>query len=433
MIAEMTVARNGATKNQDWRASVLDDALRTASRDGSPEFTLIAALKRRFPESGVRRFCVADRQKTLALLEELTDGWEVICSPAWYDERDEDPLPVCGWWRALLPSGEAVEIALTPYSYGHGHWVLASTDSVGLQDLIETAMERLAVFTGRCLRFGEGGWTEAPEMAEEIDRIGWDDLVLDPALLSDLRRNIEAFFAQKETFRRLGFAWRRGVLLVGPPGTGKTMLCKAAASAHRDLPFLYVRDLRSNHDPIRAIFERARELAPCILAFEDLDGFLHDGNRTTFLNEMDGFKNNDGLLVIASSNHPHKIDEALLKRPSRFDRVYHVGLPALAERAEYGLRTLAKLSLPESLDIPALAALVAERTEGFTPAFLKEAYLSALLEIVHKGQEGDGPAFERAVLDQVELLRGYLKKAKNPDKLGDIAPSSSESVGFKGR
>jgi SpoVK/Ycf46/Vps4 family AAA+-type ATPase len=287
------------------------------------------------------------------------------------------------------------------------------------------------------LRFADGGWEDAPEMEREIAAVSYDDIVLAPSLIADIRANVDAFFQQKEIFHRLGFAWRRGMLLIGPPGTGKTMLCKAAANAHPEVRFLYVRDIGQpgcRRDLLRPIFEKARRLAPCILAIEDMDGLIHKENRTTFLNELDGFKNNDGLLIIASSNHPERIDEALLKRPSRFDRVYHIGLPDTPERAEYCQRLLRKSPLPvvDGLDTAAMAEKIAEETTGFTPAFLKEAVLSALLAAAQNGNEQLDEAFGDAILEQVNLLKTYLKKARNPEAFADMSTAGND-IGFRPR
>ncbi|MDF2440958.1 MAG: hypothetical protein JWN98_1942 [Abditibacteriota bacterium] len=129
------------------------------------------------------------------------------------------------------------------------------------------------------------------------------------------------------------------------------MVCKAAATALPEFPFLYVRDLREDEEKgsIKAIFERARRLAPCRLAFEDIDSFRGLESRIVFLSGMDGFADTDGLLVIANSNHPGKIGEALLKGPSRSDPMFHPGLPAHNERHSFCLRVLQRSPLSEHL------------------------------------------------------------------------------------
>jgi SpoVK/Ycf46/Vps4 family AAA+-type ATPase len=220
------------------------------------------------------------------------------------------------------------------------------------------------------------------------------------------------------------------------------MLCKAAAAALPEMPFLYVRDFdkdedHGNQNAITTIFKRARKLAPCMLAFEDIDGLVNDTNRTVFLNELDGFQSNDGLLIIASSNHVEKIDEALLKRPSRFDRVFHIGLPALPERREYCMRTLTRAPLSNKLapgfDVEALADKIAQATHGFSPAYLKEIFISAGLDRAQAGAEILDEQFAAAVVAQVGVLRKHLRSLKREASVGEMVGDGVDRIGIRGR
>lgn len=426
-----------AVTTADWRRAAMNDALRCASEDGTPMHALLGAFQKHLPGHTARVFW-ENRGRTLGALSRRLPDLAPHVTPA-VRKNDESGVayPVLGWWRGALPGsgGEAFEIVLAPDFHGDGDWIVAGPSAAGVHALVDAVIEDATRHTCRSLRYASGEWHDAPEMQAEVEKANWDQIVLDPVLLADVQRTINVFFEQQETFRALGFPWRRGVLLVGPPGTGKTMVCKAAAATHPDVPFLYVRDLRTSRDGIAEIFARARRLAPCILAFEDVDGMINKENRTMFLNELDGFRNNDGLLIVASSNHPGQIDEALLKRPSRFDRVYHIGLPAARERAEFCRRLLARTAdLAAGFDAEAVCAAVAERTDGFTPAYLKEAFLSARLQMAQEGLTTLDDTFAAALLEQVDALRKYLKKAKNPDALGDfVSDTGADNIGFRSR
>ena len=121
------------------------------------------------------------------------------------------------------------------------------------------------------------------------------------------------------------------------------------------------------------------------------------GGSCLFLNELDGFAGNTRVVVLASTNHPERLDPALLDRPSRFDRKYTFELPAPAERAAYVSAWNAKLEADARLSDGGVAAVV-EQTEGYSFAYLKELYVSSLTEWVAEGAEAD--------LTAVVLARG---------------------------
>lgn len=213
-------------------------------------------------------------------------------------------------------------------------------------------------------------------------RVGWDELTLAPALEQDLRATVREFFQAGALYRRHRLPHRRGLLLVGPPGNGKTSILRAIAS-DVDLPVV-VATLDSPNDVhnTRQAFQRAAELAPAVVCFEDLDALVGEGpGLSQFLNLLDGLEPLEGVLVVATTNRPDRIDPAIAKRPSRFDRVFLIGEPDLDLRRRYLERSLGADAPPGAPERLAAA------TDGYSVAFLKELALQARLAAVRRGEE----------------------------------------------
>ena len=229
----------------------------------------------------------------------------------------------------------------------------------------------------------DGYWMQSRELYEEVQKAGWDKVILDEDVKKDLTNVTHKFFDSKEVYEDLGVPWKRGLLFHGPPGNGKTIsiraLMKSLYGRENPIPTLYVKSAPYTFD-IGQVFSQARRLAPCMLVLEDIETIVTSETRSYFFNEMDGLENNDGLFVVASTNFLDKLDPGLSKRPSRFDRKYKFPIPNEHERTLYCEFWRQKLKSKDLIEFPKkLCQPMAHITPGFSFAFLQECFVATLL------------------------------------------------------
>jgi len=247
--------------------------------------------------------------------------------------------------------------------------------------------------------FDGGYWQKSAELYRSVQKSTWDSVILDEDMKKALIADVENFFDGRQTYEDLKVPWKRGVIYYGPPGNGKTISIKAMmhslyqrgkeGDSRLAVPTLYVRTLTSFGGPeysLAQIFGKAREQAPCYLVFEDLDSIVSDHVRSYFLNEVDGLKSNDGILMVGSTNHLDRLDPGIAKRPSRFDRKYYFPNPDYDQRMQYAKFWQGKLKDNKDLDFPdELCAKIAEITPKFSFAYMQEAFVASLLAIAARG------------------------------------------------
>ena len=239
-------------------------------------------------------------------------------------------------------------------------------------------------------------WCKSSRLFKTVQNSSWDDVILDPSTKASIINDINAFFRNRALYKDLNVPWKRGIILHGPAGNGKTITIKALmnelGNRKQDaVPSLYVKSFENENGSqyaIQNIFQQARLMAPCLLIFEDLDSLVTDELRSYFLNEVDGLESNDGILMIGSTNHLGKLDPAIAKRPSRFDRKYGFGLPNADQRLLYAKywRTKFERNLRVNFNADA-AEFFAKITEGFSFAYMKELFVTSLMITV--GEAGD--------------------------------------------
>ena len=261
---------------------------------------------------------------------------------------------------------------------------------------------------GEILVFTEGCFQKSRALFDAIQAARFDQLVLEGSFKEQIRDDFRQFLSSRALYEEAGVPWRRGALFIGPPGNGKTMCVKALVN-DLGIPCLYIQSFDAQYGTpqrsIDAVFSRARKQAPCIMVLEDIDALLTEGSRSLFLNALDGFASNAGVITLATTNHPERLDPSIVERPSRFDRKYHFDLPGAETRARYVDAWNERLREPLRLRDEGCAQL-AEATDGFSFAYIQEVFVASTMQWMGRR---DGKMLEIA-LAQVELLREQMTR-----------------------
>lgn len=281
------------------------------------------------------------------------------------------------------------------------------------------------------------------EVLIETPNVKWDDVGGIESAKQDLRESVEWPLKYQSSFERMGVRPPKGILLYGPPGTGKTLLAKAVAK-ESEANFIQVKGpellsmwVGKSEEGIRKMFEKARQVSPCIIFFDEIDSLAgkrgnigQGGSNVTervlnqLLAEMDGIESLKNIVVIGATNRPDMLDSALL-RPGRFDRIVYVPVPEKIGRLQ--ILKIHTKSMPIE-DKEKTIIELSEKTEGYTGADLeglcREAAMLALREDINN-EKVTKAQFEKAmekVLPSVtksdqerykQIERKYLRSARS--------------------
>ncbi|MGH7162535.1 MAG: ATP-dependent zinc metalloprotease FtsH, partial [Planctomycetota bacterium] len=259
--------------------------------------------------------------------------------------------------------------------------------------------------------------------AEKDTRVTFRDVAGIDEAVEEVREIVE-YLKSPERFQALGGRIPKGVLLVGMPGTGKTLLARAVAG-EASVPFLSISGadfvemfVGVGASRVRDLFARAKEITPCIIFIDELDalgkargpgGSGGSEEREQTLNqllvEMDGFSPNAGVIVLAATNRPEVLDLALL-RAGRFDRQVVVDRPDVRGRLELLRLHTRNIKLGRNVDL----AVIARRTPGFTGADLSTVVNEAALLAARRGRDQVGMAHVEEAIDRV--LAGLERRSR---------------------
>ncbi len=273
------------------------------------------------------------------------------------------------------------------------------------------------------------------EVLVEIPKVTWDDV----GGLDDVRRRIEEVFVPEDgnsAYDRLGIEPGKGILLYGPPGTGKTLIAKALANESGtnfisvNGPEVASKWMGESERAIRQIFKRAKQMAPCIIFFDELDSIapvrgMGDGSAwervvAQMLTSMDGIEGLRNVTVMGATNRPDMIDSALL-RPGRFDRLVLVGKPDADSRL--GILKIHTRRMPlKDVDLK----LVASATDGYVGADLAAVCREAGLAAYRENPDADsvqqrhfdqalstiGPSVTADMMESYENLGKSMRKRR---------------------
>ena len=271
------------------------------------------------------------------------------------------------------------------------------------------------------MMFGGMGRSNAKVYVQSTEGIHFSDVAGEDEAKENLQEIVD-YLHDPSKYKDIGAQMPKGILLVGPPGTGKTMLAKAVAG-ESNVPFFSMSGsefvemfVGMGASKVRDLFKQAKEKAPCIVFIDEIDAIGQKRNSGQYggndereqtlnqlLTEMDGFEGNNGVIILAATNRPESLDPALT-RPGRFDRRVPVELPDLKGREEILRVHAKKVALAPGIDF----TTVARMASGASGAELANIVNEAALRAVRAGRKS---VTQSDLEESIEVvIAGYQKK-----------------------
>ena len=330
---------------------------------------------------------------------------------------DDDLIP------RLLEAGVSTtgtEIQQTSLLVSILSWILPLLIFIGIGQLISRSLMKKMGGGGNSMMFNMGK-SNAKVYVKSAEGIKFDDVAGEDEAKENLTEVVN-YLHNPSKYQEIGASMPKGILLVGPPGTGKTMLAKAVAG-EANVPFFSMSGsefvemfVGMGASKVRDLFKQAKEKAPCIVFIDEIDaigqkrsGGQYGGNDereqtlNQLLTEMDGFEGNNGVIILAATNRPESLDPALT-RPGRFDRRVPVELPDLKGREAILKVHAKKIKVAEDVDFNKIARMASGASGAELANIVHEAALRAV-------RDGRRFATQADLEESIEVvIAGYQKK-----------------------
>ena len=382
------------------------------------------AAERQVKEVGYEKFIKMTEDKNIGQVEIQQEENEIV-----FTDKDEKTVYKTGMvedpdlTKRLYKSGAEFSGQIiqqtSPVVSAILSWVLPIVIFIAIGQYMSRKLMNKASGGPNSMIFGMGK-SNAKVYVKSSDGIRFSDVAGEDEAKENLSEIVE-YLHNPSKYQEVGASMPKGVLLVGPPGTGKTMLAKAVAG-EANVPFFSMSGsefvemfVGMGASKVRDLFKQAKEKAPCIVFIDEIDaiGQKRDGRvggndereqtLNQLLTEMDGFETNNGVIILAATNRPESLDPALT-RPGRFDRRVPVELPDLKGREEILKVHAKKVKLDESVDFKQIARMASGASGAELANIINEAALRAV-------REGRKVVTQADLEESIEVvIAGYQKK-----------------------